>query len=114
MKLEKPRDISLPTGVLGLASTADSARLFAACMDGQIFEVDPASGAATAFAEKHAGYDGVLMWHDVETRSVIRRVKAHDFWSWQIALSPDGGRIATASGQFLAGSEKYEPAPAAE
>ncbi len=132
MKLEKPRDISLPTGVLGLASTADSARLFATCMDGQIFEIDPASGEKTAFAEKHAsfasgcallpdgktlisaGYDGCLIWHDVETRSVIRRVKAHDFWSWQIALSPDGGQIATVSGQFLAGSEKYEPAPATE
>ncbi len=132
MKLEKPRDISLPTGVLGLASAADSARLFAACMDGQIFEVDPASGATIAFAGKHAsyasgcvllpdgktlisaGYDGVLIWHDVETGSAIRRVKAHDFWSWQIALSPDGGRIATVTGQFLVGSEKYEPAPAAE
>ena len=132
MKLEKPRDISLPTAVLGLASSADSSRLYAACMDGQIFEVDPASGATTAFAEKHAsyasgcvllpdgktlisaGYDGVLLWHDVETRQSFRRVKAHDFWSWQIALSPDGGRVATVSGQFLVGSEQYEPAPATE
>ena len=132
MKLEKPRDLSLPTGVLGLAAAPDSSRLYAACMDGQIFEVNPASGATTAFAEKHAsyasgcvllpdgktlisgGYDGSLLWHDVETRAAFRRVKAHDFWSWQIALSPDGGRIATVSGQFLAGSEKYEPAPAAE
>ena len=132
MKLEKPRDISLPTGVLGLASSADSSRLYAACMDGQIFEVDPASGARSAFTTKHAsyasgcallpdgktlisaGYDGCLLWHDVETKTVIRQVKAHDFWSWQIALSPDGGRIATVTGQFLTGSEKYEPAPAAE
>ena len=132
MKLEKPRDISLPTGVLGLAAAPDDSRLYAACMDGQIFEVDPASGATVAFSTKHAsfasgcvllrdgktlisaGYDGCLIWQDVETRSAIRQVKAHDFWSWQIALSPDGGRIATVSGQFLVGSEKYEPAPAAE
>ena len=132
MKLEKPRDISLPTGVLGLAAAPDGSRLYAACMDGQIFEVDPANGATTAFSEKHAsfasgcvllpdgktlissGYDGCLMWHDVETRTAFRRVKAHDFWSWQIALSPEGSRVATVSGQFLVGSEKYEPAPSAE
>ena len=132
MKLEKPRDISLPTGVLGLAAFPDGSRLFAACMDGQIFEIHPAGGAATAFAEKHAsyasgcvllpdgktlisaGYDGCLLWHDVETRRSFRRVKAHDFWSWQLALSPDGGRVATVTGQFLVGSEKYEPAPAAQ
>ena len=132
MKLEKPRDISLPTGVLGLASAADDSRLYAACMDGQIFEVDAASGAKTAFTTKHtsfasgcvllrdgktlisAGYDGCLIWHDVETKSAFRQVKAHNFWSWQIALSPDGGRVATVTGQFLAGSEKYEPAPSPE
>ena len=132
MKLEKPRDLLLPTGVLGLAAAPDSSRLYAACMDGRIFEIDPASGATTAFSTKHAsyasgcvllpdgktlisaGYDGCLIWHDVEMRRSYRKVKAHDFWSWQIALSPDGGRVATVTGQFLAGSEKYEPAPAAE
>ena len=33
MKLEKSREISFPTGVLGLASTADGTRLYAACID---------------------------------------------------------------------------------
>ena len=53
-------------------------------------------------------------WHDVESRREIRRVKAHGFWSWQLALSPDGGRVASVTGQYLPGGEKYEPAPAAE
>lgn len=132
MKLEKPRDISLPTGVLGLASTPDNSRLYAACMDGQIFEIDPASGAASAFQDKHSsyasgcvllpdgrtlisgGYDGSLLWHDVETRKSFRQVKAHEFWSWQLALSPDGSRVASVTGQYLPGGEKYEPAPASE
>lgn len=132
MKLEKPRDISLPTGVLGLAASPDGVRLYAACMDGQIFEVDAASGAAVALAGKHpsyasgcvllpdgktlisGGYDGALLWHDLETKRSFRRVVAHDFWSWQLALSPDGAQVATVSGQFLAGSEKYEPAPSAQ
>jgi len=132
MKLEKPRDISLPTGVLGLAASANGTRLFAACMDGQVFAVDAASGATTAFAGRHAsfasgcvllpgertlisaGYDGCLIWHDGESRAEIRRVKAHDFWSWQLALSPNGERVASVTGQYLAGGEKYEPASATE
>lgn len=132
MKLEKPRDLHLPTGVLALAGTPDGARLYTACIDGRIFEVDSATGAATAFTAAHgsfasgcvlrpdgrtlitAGYDGTLLWHDVESRGEIRRVKAHDFWSWRLALSPDGERLATVTGQYLAGGEKYEPAPAAE
>lgn len=132
MKLEKPHDITLPTGVLGLTASPDGARLYAACMDGQIFEVDPASGATTAFDAKHAsfasgcvglpdgktlisaGYDGWLLWHDLETRRSFRRLKAHDFWSWQLGLSPDGAQVATVTGQYLVGGEKYEPAPATE
>jgi WD40 repeat protein len=132
MKLEKPRDIALPTGVLGLAASPDGARLYAACMDGRIFQVDAASGEAVALEAKHAsfasgcvvlpdgntlisgGYDGWLIWHDLETGRSFRRLKAHEFWSWQLALSPDGGQVATVTGQYLAGGEKYEPAPATE
>ncbi len=132
MKLDKHRDIHLPTGVLGLASLPDSSRLYTACMDGQVFEVDTTKDTVTPFESKHgsfasgcvllpdgktvisAGYDGYLIWHDVESRTEVLRVKAHDFWSWQLALSPDGSRIASVSGQYLAGGEKYEPAPATD
>jgi len=132
MKLEKPRDISLPSGVLGLSASSDCSRLFAACMDGQVLEVEVASGTSKPFHAKHGsfasgcvllpdgkmlisgGYDGCLIWHDVESRTEVRRLQAHDFWSWQIALSPDGARVASVTGQYLPGGEKYEPAPAAE
>jgi WD40 repeat protein len=132
MKLEKPRDISLPTGVLGLAASPGDSRLYVACMDGQIFEVDPSNGDKIAFEGKHSsfatgcvvlpdgktlissGYDGCLLWHDLETRRSYRRLKAHEFWSWQLALSPDGTQVATVTGQYLVGGEKYEPAPATE
>jgi WD40 repeat protein len=128
VKLVKTKDLSLPTGVLGLAAAKN---LYAACMDGAIFECDPATGKATPFAEKHtsfasgcvladektlisAGYDGDLLWHDVASKKSIRRVKAHTFWSWKMALSADGSRVASVSGQYLAGGEKYEPAAASE
>lgn len=132
MKLEKPDDISLPAGVLGLAGTADRSRLYAACMDGFIYEIETANRTVAPFPAKHgsfasgcvllpdektlisAGYDGTLIWHDVESRQEVRRVKAHDFWSWRLALSADGERIASVTGQYLVGGEKYEPAAAPE
>src|SRR5688500_5679586 len=107
MKLEKPRDITLPTGTLSVALAPDGSRLFAGCMDGQVFDIEVHSGVTEAFADKHtsyasgcvvlpdgrtlisAGYDGWLMWHDLETKRSYRRVKAHEFWSWQLALSGD-------------------------
>ena len=54
MKLTKTKDLSLPTGVLGLVASVDSRRLFAACMDGGVYECDVESGKWTLFAEKHA------------------------------------------------------------
>ncbi|MFO0811540.1 MAG: WD40 repeat domain-containing protein [Gemmataceae bacterium] len=140
MKLEKTTDLRLPTGVLGLAvgeaRRADASTLatalYAACMDGVIYAVDPASGTLTPFEGKHAsfasgcvltpdgrtlisaGYDGWLLWHDVTTKRCFRRVHAHTFWSWQMALSRDGRRVATVSGQYLAGGERYEPAASPE
>ena len=132
MKLTKVKDLSLPTGVLGLAMAADASRLYAACMDGMLYECDPAAGTVTPFAAKHgsfasgcvllpdgktlisAGYDGWLLWHDVESKQCFRRLQAHAFWSWQLALSADGSRVASVTGQYLAGGEKYEPAAAAE
>jgi len=132
VKLTKTKDLSLPAGVLGLAANADCSRLYAATMDGAVYECDPAEGAVTQFAAKHgsyasgcallpdgktivsAGYDGWLLWHDVASKECFRRVLAHTFWSWQLALSPDGSRVASVTGQYLVGGEKYEPASCSE
>src|SRR5262245_47986114 len=130
MKLEKTSKISLPTAALDLTGTPNGERLYAACVDGRIFEIVPATEAATPIEEAHssyasgcvllpdgnalisAGYDGCLCWHDTASKKLIRRVTAHDFWSWQLALSRDGRRVASVTGQFLVGTEKYEPAAA--
>ncbi len=132
MKLSRTHDHSLPAGALGLAISTDGSRAFSACADGALYEIDTATGNATAFEARHqsyasgcvllpdgrtvisAGYDGWLLWHDVETRKCWRRLQAHRFWSWQLALSPDGSRVATVSGQYLPGGWKYEPAPETE
>jgi WD40 repeat protein len=128
MKLTLTHDHKLPTGVLGLAFTPDCSRAFAACVDGHIYTVDMASGQADPLDGAHqsyasgcvllpdgktlisAGYDGTLLWHDLETRRSWRRLKAHAFWSWQMALSPDGSLVASVTGQYVPGGWKYEPA----
>ncbi len=132
MKLILTHTHELPAGVLGLAVTADGSHAFAACADGTLVAVDTATGGAETFEARHrsfasgcallpdgrtiisGGYDGMLLWHDVETRRCVRRVQAHRFWNWQLALSPDGSRLATATGQYLAGGWKYEPAEETE
>jgi WD40 repeat protein len=132
MKLTLAADRKLPTGVLGLAITPDAASAFAACVDGRIYQVELDSGKTSTFEGTHhsyasgcallpggrtlisAGYDGFLLWHDVETGRCWRRLQAHQFWNWQIALSPDGSLLATTTGQYLPGGWKYEPAPAAD
>jgi WD40 repeat protein len=132
VKLEKVKDLSLPTGVLGLAAAADASRLYASCMDGAVYECDPATGTVSPFEARHgsfasgcamlpegktvisAGYDGWLLWHDVASKQCIRRVQAHPFWSWQLALSAGGRQVATVTGQYLVGGEKYEPAVSPE
>jgi WD40 repeat protein len=101
-------------------------------MDGKIYECYSAAGTAAPFSISHssfasgcvllpdgttlisAGFDGWLHWHDVASKQCFRRVQAHQFWSWQLALSTDGTRVATVTGQYLAGGEKYEPGPAPE
>ncbi|MCC6234487.1 MAG: hypothetical protein IT580_17725 [Verrucomicrobiales bacterium] len=132
MKLTLAHDHTPPSGVLGLAITAEADRAYLACADGVLRTLDLASGTTQDFATRHlsyasgcvllpggrtlisAGYDGALLWHDTTTRHCWRRVLAHGFWSWQLALSTDGRRVASSSGQYLPGGWKYEPAAEAE
>ena len=131
VKAEQSKTFKLPTTVLGLDVSADALRLYAACMDGGIYEVDAKSGEAKLLGRHDSyasgvcvvpgksilissGYDGVLQWHDLSNGKMIRKVIAHQFWSWQSAISPDGKLFASVTGQYLAGSLKYDPAPETE
>lgn len=123
MKTEKKTEHSLPMGVLDFELAGDT--VFAACMDG-LYRIHLASGdSEQLFAHRSylsgivvadestlvcSSYDGQLIWYDAKARQVFRRVQAHQFWSWQLAISPDRQRVASVTGQYLAGSERYEPA----
>ena len=125
-KPEKLKEFSLPSSVLSLDLSADGRTLLAACQDGGVFTVDLEAGRAELLTRHEsyasgvvllpegkavsAGYDGVLIWHDLATRQVLRKVQAHHFWSWDMARSPDGSMIASVTGRYEAGGYKYEPA----
>lgn len=127
VKLDLWKEIKLPSGVLGADATADGLRAFAACMDRGVYEIDVLEGTFNRIGEHQsyasgviylpesnrlisAGYDGALQWHDLESRKTIRKVQAHKFWSWQMAVSPDERFVASVTGQYLPGGYKYEPA----
>lgn len=131
LKLEKQKEIKLPAAVLSLVVTPDGTRAYAACLDGAVCAVDLAAGTHEVLThhESYAsgvvlspdhrlvvsgGYDGVIAWHDVVERREIRRVKAHEFWSWDLAMSPGGEWVASVTGQYLSGGYRYEPAPERE
>ena len=48
-----------------------------------------------------------MIWRSIRP---LRKVQAHKFWSWQMAVSPDEALVASVTGQYLAGGYKYEPA----
>ena len=100
---ERSKSIKLPSAVLGLDVSPDARTLYAACMDGGIYVVDVATDAYERIGRHEryasgavllrsqgalisAGYDGGLQWHDLASRTTQRKVQAHAFWSWQMAV----------------------------
>lgn len=126
-KLDLIKEIKVLSSVLGLDSTPDGKTFFVACMDGGVYRLDRetekperllkhdsyASGVWHLPGSKlliSAGYDGALQWYDLHKGLTVRKVQAHKFWSWQMAVSPNEKLVASVTGQYLAGGYKYEPA----
>ena len=91
MKFEAVRTIKLPTTVHDLALAPGGECLWVACLDGSIRGVDLETEEHFLLGEHSryssgghglqegetvisAGYDGALLWHDVEKRSCFRRI----------------------------------------
>lgn len=131
LTVKSVKEIKLPTGVLAMDVSANAKNAFVSCLDGGVYAVDLNGGNKTKLGEHSsyasgaalvansatlvsAGYDGVLQWHDTREQKTVRKVSAHQFWSWQAAASRDGKFIASVTGQYLCGSYKYEPLPERE
>jgi WD40 repeat protein len=66
-----------------------------------------------------SGYDGAIQARNINAsdKTVVApalNLKLHNFWSWQMASSPDERWLASVTGQYLAGSEDYTPAASAD
>jgi WD40 repeat protein len=125
MELKKLSRLKLPMGVLDFDLMPDGASLYAATMDG-VYRVVVDTEAHEKIAEHEswvsgvalvdsaerlvsAGYDGKLQFRRTTHREPERVVDAHNFWSWKMAVPPDRTLVASVSGQYLAGDEKYAP-----
>ena len=132
--LKKGKEFDLPSHVLDLTLGPDK-KLYASCLDGGVYEVSTAFkiisdsykeiarhdnfASGINWSASHntlisAGYGGDLKWIDPKEKKETHSVKAHNFWSWQSRISPDGTKVATTTGQYLCGGYKYEPAPETE
>ncbi len=130
MKLNKLHGHKLPMGVLSAAllpddGLRDDSGLIAGCMDGvyltsieenaeskRLYQHESYVSSVEVIDENtivSAGYDGAACWFDLKTESEVRRKKLHEFWSWDMVLSPDRKLLASVTGQYLAGGYKYEP-----
>jgi WD40 repeat protein len=130
IQTEKVFEYSLPTAVLGLDCSRDGRLIYAACLDGTVLEVSSETGKMREIGRHNSyasgvlttdqgvvissGYDGELHWYDSSEGVLIRKVKAHRFWSWKTAMTTDQKWIASVTGQYRCGGYRYEPAPETE
>jgi WD40 repeat protein len=128
--LKRTHAFKLPSGILGAALSLDEQTLVAACLDG-VYATD-LSGEQAVRIGRHdsyvsaavripgtdtvvtGGYDGMLQWFDVGSRTAVQQQQVHQFWCWALAASPDASRLASVTGQYLAGGYRYDPAPETE
>lgn len=132
LKAPEPKRVKewkLPSGVLSAALSEDGEKILCGCLDG-VYLVDmETSEISKLYAHDSyvssvewlsdrtlvsAGYDGRIIWFDMQEAQEIRSEKAHQFWSWDLAISNDRSILASVTGQYLAGGYRYEPAAESE
>jgi WD40 repeat protein len=113
-KLKVAKDISRPGILFCLARAPGSTRLFTGCSDGKVYDLDIATekpeakefvghesyvtGLALAGGALVSGsWDGSLIWWNIDTREVIRKVAAHARWVRGVTASPDGKFFSSVS-----------------
>lgn len=111
-KLKHIKDHPLKAIAFGIAAVPGSKRAFLASSDFKVSEIDLAAAkveptelyAHETYATSVAlagttlvsgGYDGKLIWWDIESKKQIRSVDAHSKWIRKVVASPDGKRFAS-------------------
>lgn len=106
------RQINRRDMLFSVARLPDSERLLVASSENKVFELDASQANPEArqladhgryvtcvrLAGRYAisgGYDGRLIWWDREAGRVARTIDAHTRWIRQLAVSPNGAKIAS-------------------
>jgi WD40 repeat protein len=106
------REIGRRDMLFSVARLPSSDRLLVASSAGKVFAVDASrTNAPSRDLADHGryvtavrlagrlaisgGYDGRLIWWDLDASRAIRTVAAHGRWIRQIAVSPDGSKLAS-------------------
>jgi WD40 repeat protein len=109
---------SLKSIAFGLARVPDTMRVFLACSDFKVYEADLAAAkfepkelyAHESYATSVAlagnllvsgGYDGKLIWWDIEAKKQIRAVEAHSKWIRKVVVSRDGKLFASVADDMV-------------
>lgn len=112
------REIARTDILLSVARLPNSAELLVASSEGKVFRLD--AGQANPQAQELAnhgryvtsvrvagntvisgGYDGRLIWWDLQAGRVIRTIDAHSRWIRHLAVSPDGTKIASVADDMV-------------
>ncbi len=116
--LKQVKDFSRPSIVFAVARLVDSDTVYLGNSD---FKVCSANLGATKFEPKElyshesyvtgvalagmnlvsGGYDGKLIWCDIETGNTIRTVDAHTKWIRKVIASPDGKLVASVADDMV-------------
>jgi WD40 repeat protein len=112
------RDIGRPEMLFSVARVPNSDRLIIAGSAGKVFELGTAPNApAPQQLAEHGryvtgvrlagdfaisgGYDGRLIWWHLGERRVVRTIDAHRRWVRQLAISPDGTKLASVADDMV-------------
>jgi WD40 repeat protein len=116
--LKQVKELSRKEIVFGLARVTGSQRLIFGGSDFQVYDVDFAAEkpeakalgghesyvTGVAVAGKKAisgGYDGKLIWWNLEDGSKLRTVEAHAKWIRRVVATPDGSTVASVGDDMI-------------
>jgi WD40 repeat protein len=112
------REIGRRDILFSVARLPSSDRVLVASSEGKVFEVDASrpNGESRALAEHgryvtsvrlagrlaiSGGYDGRLIWWNLDQREVVRTINAHTRWIRHLAVSPDGTKLASVADDMV-------------
>jgi WD40 repeat protein len=112
------KDISVPGIAFALARVPCSSRVLFGSSDFKVYDLDLSASkpepkalgehqsyvtglALTGKTAVSGGYDGRLLWWDIDARKPIRAVAAHTKWIRKVAISPDGKTLASVADDMV-------------